>query len=43
MLERFFALYCTINSFTRLHVRTVQRHDEEVLAWPARSGQSLVI
>ncbi|MDR0672277.1 MAG: type VI secretion system baseplate subunit TssF, partial [Zoogloeaceae bacterium] len=43
VLERFFALYCTINSFTRLHVRTLQRHGEDVLAWPARSGESLVI
>ena len=42
VLERFFALYCAINSFTRLHVRTKQRL-EEVLAWPARSGESLVI
>jgi type VI secretion system protein ImpG len=43
VLERFFALYCALNSFTRLHVFTLQRRDEEVLAWPARSGASLVI
>ncbi|MDR3212511.1 MAG: type VI secretion system baseplate subunit TssF [Azoarcus sp.] len=43
VLERFFALYCTVNSFTRLRVRTVQQRDEDVLAWPARSGESLVV
>jgi type VI secretion system protein ImpG len=42
VLERFFALYCAINSFTRLHVRTKQQQ-EEVLTWPARSGENLVI
>jgi len=43
VLERFFALYCTPNSFTRLRVHTVQQRNEEVAAWPARSGESLVI
>jgi len=42
ILERLFALYCAPNSFTRLHVRTVQQH-EEVAAWPARSGEALVV
>lgn len=42
VLERFFALYCTPNSFTRLHVHTLQQ-DEEVASWPARAGAALVI
>lgn len=40
VLERFFALYCAPNSFTRLRVKT---RDEEVAAWPARAGEALVI
>jgi len=43
ILERLFALYCAPNSFTRLHVHTLQQQDEEVAAWPARSGEALVI
>jgi len=43
ILERLFALYCTPNSFTRLRVYTVQQRNEEVAAWPARSGEALVI
>ncbi|SCK08542.1 type VI secretion system baseplate subunit TssF [Vogesella sp. LIG4] len=42
VLERFFALYCAPNSFTRLRVHTVQR-DEAVVVWPARAGEALVI
>jgi len=42
VLERFLALYTSPNSFTRLHVRTVQQ-DAEVAVWPARSGEALVI
>jgi len=42
VLERLFALYCAPNSFTRLHVRTIQQH-EEVAAWPARSGEAIVV
>lgn len=42
VLERFFALYCAPNSFTRLRVRALQRN-EEIAAWPARAGESLVI
>ncbi|QLI81304.1 type VI secretion system baseplate subunit TssF [Chitinibacter fontanus] len=40
VLERFFALYCAPNSFTRLRVKTRQ---QEVAAWPARAGEALVI
>ncbi|WP_432719743.1 type VI secretion system baseplate subunit TssF [Jeongeupia wiesaeckerbachi] len=42
VLERFFALYCAPNSFSRLRVRTVQQN-EEVAAWPARAGEAIVI
>jgi type VI secretion system protein ImpG len=42
VLERFFALYCSPNSFSRLRVHTVQQ-DEEVATWPARAGEALVI
>ena len=42
VLERFFALYCAPNSFTRLRVETTQQN-QEVAVWPARAGESLVI
>ncbi|MTD33561.1 type VI secretion system baseplate subunit TssF [Paludibacterium denitrificans] len=42
VLERFFALYCAPNSFTRLIVENVQ-DSEEVLTWPARVSEALVI
>ncbi|WP_035055104.1 type VI secretion system baseplate subunit TssF [Andreprevotia chitinilytica] len=41
VLERFFALYCAPNSFTKLRVTSAQH--EEVATWPARSGEALVI
>ncbi|MDR1424825.1 MAG: type VI secretion system baseplate subunit TssF [Azoarcus sp.] len=43
VLERFLALYCAPNSFIRFTVRTHQQWNEEALAWPARSGEALVI
>jgi type VI secretion system protein ImpG len=43
ILDRFFSLYCAPNSFTRLRVHTVQQQNEEVFAWPPRSGEALVI
>lgn len=42
VLERFFALYCAPNSFTRTRVRGVKQN-EEIAAWPARSGEAIVI
>jgi type VI secretion system protein ImpG len=36
VLERFFAKYVSINSFTETVLRTVQRGD--VMRWPARVG-----
>lgn len=41
VLERFFALYSAINSFTQLEVKSRQR--EEVLAaWPPRAGNAIL-
>jgi type VI secretion system protein ImpG len=42
VLERFFALYCGPNSFTRLTLRAKQQ-EEEIAKWPARTGEALVI
>ena len=36
VLQRFFAKYVSLNSFTETVLRTVQRG--EVMRWPARSG-----
>ena len=42
VLERFFALYCSPNSFTRLILRSHQLQ-QEIARWPARAGEALVI
>jgi type VI secretion system protein ImpG len=42
LLERFFALYCGPNSFTRLVLRSRQQ-EQEIAKWPARTGEALVI
>jgi len=42
VLERFFALYCGPNSFTRLTLRSKQQ-EEDIARWPARAGAALVI
>lgn len=42
VLERFFALYCAPNSFTRLRVFTKQQ-EGIVYQWPPRTGTALVI
>ncbi|QWT45149.1 type VI secretion system baseplate subunit TssF [Azospira inquinata] len=42
VLERFFALYCAPNSFTRLRVFTKQ-HEGILFQWPPRTGTALVI
>jgi type VI secretion system protein ImpG len=42
VLDRFFALYCGPNSFTRLTLRSKQQ-EQEIAKWPARTGQALVI
>lgn len=42
VLERFFGLYCAPNSFTKLHVHTIQR-GKDLFVWPARSGDAALI
>ena len=42
VLERFFALYCGPNNFTRLKLRSKQQ-EEDIARWPARAGEALVI
>lgn len=37
VLDHFFGLYCTVNSFTQLSLRSVQR-EQRIVQWPARSG-----
>jgi type VI secretion system protein ImpG len=41
ILERFFGLYCAVNSFTQLRVTTRQR-EGVVWQWPIRSGDQAV-
>lgn len=42
VMERFFGLYVTLNSFCQFQARTLQR--KEVLgAWPPRAGQQILI
>jgi type VI secretion system protein ImpG len=41
VLERFFGLYCTVNSFTQLRVSTRKR-EGVVWQWPIRSGEQAV-
>ena len=41
ILERFFGLYCAVNSFTQLRVSTRQRRGI-VWQWPIRSGEQAV-
>jgi type VI secretion system protein ImpG len=42
VLERFLALYCTINSFTRM-VATVQGREGELHRWQPRVGEKVVL
>ncbi len=42
VLERFLALYCTVNSFTRL-IATVEGRKEELRRWPPRMGEKILI
>jgi len=41
VLERFLALYCTVNSFTKLVVITKQR-EGELRRWPPRAGERVL-
>lgn len=42
VLERFLALYCSVNSFTQLVVKTRQR-ERGLTKWPARSGTAILV
>lgn len=42
VLERFFASYVSVNAFTQLTARTLQRK-EEMRSWPARTGSTILI
>jgi type VI secretion system protein ImpG len=41
VLERFFARYVSINSFTQTTIKTVERG--EIMRWPLRTGQRHVL
>jgi type VI secretion system protein ImpG len=41
VLERFLALYCTVNSFSKL-VATVKGRNEELCRWPPRMGEKVL-
>ncbi len=45
VLERFFALQVSVNSFTLTRARSTQRNDEEELLgqWPPRTGESPIL
>jgi type VI secretion system protein ImpG len=42
VLERFFALYSSINSFTRLTITTRQR-EKALITWPPRAGKAILV
>jgi type VI secretion system protein ImpG len=42
VLERFLALYCTVNSFTKL-IATVKGREGELRRWPPRMGENVIV
>ncbi|WP_263264707.1 type VI secretion system baseplate subunit TssF [Pseudomonas sp. RIT-PI-S] len=42
VLNQFFGQYCTLNSFTQLTLRTLQR-EKRVVQWPARTGDQPLV
>jgi type VI secretion system protein ImpG len=42
LLERFLALYCTVNSFTKL-IATVKGREGELRRWPPRMGENVIV
>ena len=42
VLERFLALYCTLNSFTKL-IATVKGREGELRRWPPRMGEKVLV
>jgi type VI secretion system protein ImpG len=43
VIERFLALYVSLNSFTQLVAKTSQRKGELLREWPPRTGQKILI
>jgi type VI secretion system protein ImpG len=41
ILERFYALYASLNSYTRFTLKTKQR--DVVASWPARAGEKVLV
>jgi type VI secretion system protein ImpG len=41
VLERFLALYCSVNSFTKF-VATVKGREGELRRWPPRAGEKVL-
>ena len=41
VLERFLALYASMNSFTRVHARLQQR-EKDLAKWPPRAGHAIL-
>ena len=42
VLERFLALYCTVNSFSKL-IATVKGREGELRRWPPRMGEKVLV
>lgn len=42
VLERFFSIYCSINSFSKLIV-TTNRREGELRRWPSRTGEAVLV
>jgi len=42
VLDHFFSLYCSMNSFTQLSLRTLQR-EKRIVQWPARTGDQPLV
>jgi type VI secretion system protein ImpG len=43
VIEHFLALYCSLNSFSQLVVKTKRRKGEVLRAWPPRAGQKILV
>ena len=42
VLERFFALYASLNSFTRM-IAVTQQREEPLYQWPPRAGEQILL
>lgn len=42
VLERFFGLYCSVNSFSRL-IATTNKREGELRRWPPRAGETVLL